>query len=232
MKLFCAQRSKTPPYHTTNIVMVYDVFDNSIDGTYFITYSTPVVNATPMYTWVNKSGAFSDFSTSSPPSHVDTPSLLGHHGEDISTIENSKLWDSSTINPIYVMHPTIVGDDYTKIKFMCNNGTCLVRPSDDWIAKSRKAKAVGWTGPDIYNPYNMHEKPVSLDKCVINCNELVKWEDGGGSPLNLINIIQRSQESLNSTTPSHKTLTLYIGIKGVVIFLFIIVVVILLYILL
>lgn len=203
MKLFCAKRSKLPPYHTTNVELVYDVFDNSVDGTYFITYSTPVPNATPLYTWVSKSGAFSDFSTSSPPSDINTPVMTDIH-RDVSSIKHTKIWDSAMINPIYVLHPSIMGPDYTKIKFMCNNGSCLPHAGQEWIEKSRAAKKVGWTGPDIYNPGHIHHEPMSLPECLVNCNELVRIKDGGGSPMNLINIIKRSQHNETDTYSTQK----------------------------
>ena len=205
MKLFCAIKNKKFPYNIINLKLIYDVFDNSFEGTYFITYSTPVPNVKELYTWNNKNGySFTDF-FSHPPSNNG--------------------WTPTTINPIFVMIPQIMGSDYKKIRFMCNNGSCLPKPTDEWIEKSRKDKDVGWTGPDIYNPNIIHLDPLPLYKCVINCNELVRWDEGGGSPHNLINIIKRNQKSI----PTKIVTNFSPLIISIILFIFIIILIFIVY---
>ena len=213
MKLFCAKKNKHYPYNVMSIDIVYDVYDDSCDGTYFITYSTPVPNTIPIYTWISKNGAFADFDTSSPPSERDNPHT------------DTKLWHGTTINPIYVMNHSIMGPDYRQVKFMCNNGSCFPRASNEWIEKSRKNKDVGWTGPDIYNPNSIHIKPLPLYKCVVNCNELVRVKDGGGSPHDLINIIKGNQETL----PNKFVINLSPLIISIIIFVFVVVIILVVY---
>ncbi len=154
MQLFCAKRNPNWPYQTTSVDLVYDVFDHYVDGTYFFTYTTPVPNTTPLYIWMNGDSAFADFGSSLPPEDLDT-------------------FSAATINPIYVLHPTVVGSDYTKIDFMCNNGSCLPKSTD----------------PNIFNP-SASSTPQPLHECLINCNQLVKSQNGGRSPNSLMDIIR------------------------------------------
>ena len=168
MQLFCAKRNPKWPHQTTSVDLVYDVFDHYVDGTYFFTYTTPVPNATPLYIWMNGDSAFADFSSSPPHTHIDS---------------------AATINPIYVLHPTVVGSDYTKIDFMCNNGSCLPKSSDEWQKKSLKENSGGLTEPNIFNP-SAPTTSQPLHECLINCNQLVKSKNGGGSPNSLMDIIR------------------------------------------
>jgi hypothetical protein len=142
-------------------------------------------------------------------------------------MESTKLWESAMINPIYVLHPDIMGSDYKKIKFMCNNGSCLPHAGEEWIKKAREKKLVGWTGPDIYNPSGeIHHKPMSLPECLVNCNELIRTNKGGGSPMNLIDIIKRSQKSLDDKYIVHRGVTqIPPWAIGIVVFVFAVVII-------
>jgi len=189
MQLFCAKRNPKWPHQTTSVELVYDVFDDYVDGTYFFTYTTPVPNATPLYIWIKDDSAFADFSNSSPPEDLDTPIDTHGHDSDVSVISHTSNWGGATINPIYVLHPTVVGSDYTKVDFMCNNGSCLPKSSEEWKKKSRQEQSWGWTGPDIFNP-SAPTTPQPLHECLINCNQLVRSKNGGGEPQSLIDIVR------------------------------------------
>ena len=57
----------------------------------------------------------------------DVPSqLICHILTDISTyIDRKRLEVVHLINPIYIIHPDVVGWDIENIKFQCNNGICM-----------------------------------------------------------------------------------------------------------
>ena len=179
MQLFCAKRNPAWPYQTISLEMVYDVFNDYSDGTYFITYTMPVPNTTPMYIWNTNSTTFVDFSPKAPPMDADQPLKPLVMG-DVSSITENSVWKLAILSPIYVLHPSIVGDDYTNIKFQCNNGECI--PFVREIV-------------DMYNPQGI-TTPKLLHQCLVDCSQVGK---DSGHPRNIIALVKAHKSTLGTT---------------------------------
>ena len=200
MKLFRVQRTQSFPYDVVDVHLKYDVYNIDKNDVYFITYTKPVPNTIPLYIWKKNGSTFIDYASTSPPVEKDSPFTTLSHSTDISQILTEKGWGSALINPIYIIHPNIVGWDIDNIKFQCNNGVC--------IPVSLKNNP-----QDIFNP-NKFKEPKVLHECIVSCSQLVN-NNYDEPARNLISIIKKS----DIDTPAKKPI-LYI----IIIIIFIILV--------
>jgi hypothetical protein len=94
---------------------------------------------------------------------------------------SSSEWTQTFISPIYVM-------TNKDIKFKCVNSTCL-----PWIDEI----------PDLYD-FDPHEELLSLQNCVVYCNELVVSKNNG-RPSNILQIASdQNSKHLGSISKSNK----------------------------
>ena len=185
MKLFCARKNLAWPYQTTSVTQVYDIFNNSAQGTYFIAYSTPVPFSSPLYIWhrgnlsstqnivsFTTNEAYITFDNKEPPDNIKDAGKL--------------KWTQAILSPIYVLRPKIFGPNYKDIKFTCNNGVCLpfLTPL-----------------PNIYNPSGL-QTPKLLRECLVDCNILVNT-DNKGNPFDLIPQIRKEYLKTKGQSPIH-----------------------------
>lgn len=94
---------------------------------------------------------------------------------------NDQRWSQAQISPIFVMTPSTVGDDPNNIKFKCLNGKCL-----PWVKNI----------PDIYDIYP-NDNLLSIDKCVLFCNELIMSKNQG-RPFDLLELISAKRKPIIS----------------------------------
>lgn len=107
MKLFCAKKSLSYPFTTSDVNIVYDPYDIKEDCVYFITYNQPVPNTVPLY--FHKLGL-----------HV-FPSL------DKNPPSKNKNWTQTNISPIFVFTKETLKNTNT---FSCINGSCISLPKN------------------------------------------------------------------------------------------------------
>ena len=204
MQLFRVQRNKEFPYDVTDVNINYDIYNIDDNSVYFITYTKPVPNTIPLYIWKNNGSTFIDFASTSPPAEQNVPSKNMSHSQDISHILTEKGWSSALINPIYIIHPDVVGWDIENIKFQCNNGICMPINSKGILSIKK-----------IFNTTKFSE-PKVLHECVVSCSQLVNNKHNKPGR-NLISVIR--QNNLNSGEQTKKILY----ILGIIIFISIVI---------
>ena len=104
MQLFKITLNNTFPWDIKDISLHYDIYNVSDNYIYFITYTKPLINTTPLYIWENNHSTWVSFSPKPP---------------------KQKGWKPNLINPIYVIDPQIIGMDIYNIKFLCNDGVSM-----------------------------------------------------------------------------------------------------------
>lgn len=224
MGLFCAQRRTAFPWDTTRIRLVYDPFDISSECVYFITYTKPTPWTKPLYvhqqgtvdfpkacfpTWdpnppvsdtrgkyvLNKTNIFSTQPAYKWDGKPSDESQLANAGQ--SSGERTLLgWHHAKIFPFFVMSPELFGDDYSNIRFICQNAHCIpYNPNNDYVERVSIA---------INNRLHDPKKPTprKLTECVVRCNQLVPEELGGGKPFNLLAMITSQIDDMTQESPS------------------------------
>ena len=106
MQMFKITLNNTFLQDIKDISLHYDIYNVSNNYIYFITYTKPVLNTTPLYIWENNHNHSTWVSFSPKP-------------------PKQKGWKPNLINPIYVIDPKIVGVDIYNIKFLCNDGVSM-----------------------------------------------------------------------------------------------------------
>ena len=200
-QLVCAIHSTTPPYQLTDIQIIYNTYNGTLNGVYFITYIGPVPDTMPLYFWKkDDSNVFASFCI-----HPPQDTSPGKKCENISTSikpnsprvktffpKPDDIWQALDLSPIYVMHPKEFGDDYKDIKFICNNGT--VMPFLKYY-------------PNIFNLDMYNTSPKTLSECMVDCN--IIGINGQRQPLGIIDLVNIAEgnkiqtRDLNSVSPKN-----------------------------
>jgi hypothetical protein len=111
LRLFCARKSKSYPYDTTDVSLVYDPYlletsEHGGECVYFIAYNLPVPSTVPLYLHKQGPHMFPSFEKEPP-------------------YANELEWETPDFHVIYVMTKESVGQTVEHIKFTCLNRRCV-----------------------------------------------------------------------------------------------------------
>ena len=212
MQLYCAIRNPEYPYNTIQIKKISDSWPNlDLDGTYFYAYNKPVPETKPLYIYEkDHKEIFVNYCAEPPPcletTYKPSPNKIEHLKSSVKAYKDPAdpyvfpdSWVDADISPIFVMKmEDFPKEDPSEIKFICNNG--IVMP---------------WNGPlgdSVYNVSN--QKPEIFYEAVVDCNELVPDNQGGGAPFSLINLIKQQSLNTPSTQPKNTPSTSPKGLQS------------------
>ena len=104
-------------------------------------------------------------------------------------------WHHQKIFPFYVLSPDLFGKDYEKIRFVCHNSNCYpYNPNNNYVDKVSVSINQRLRGEK--------PKPKRLRDCVIECNQLIPNELGGGHPFNMLSLIDSELDQMDEDSPS------------------------------
>lgn len=173
MQVYCAVQSKSAPYITTDVTLIYDIFSRSRKTrehggcTMFMAYAQPVPNTVPLYLHMRYGQLFPTFDKNPP-----------------TTDSN---WGLATCgSPIHVITPESVNmsaDNMDNTQFKCVSGRCL-----PWVDGKFD---------DVYGTTNIPAR--NLVDCIVYCEELAL---GGPQPSSVLAEIQRDEAVTTNDTRS------------------------------
>lgn len=142
--MFLIQNNDQFPYNTKSITRVYDFFDRSRKGIYFITYSQPVQNTLPLYINIKNKYSISV--------NLELTEEIKNNYNNINLYDDVERKNFSPVFYIlsFNFYPTENIED--KIKFECYNNICVPSKNTDislrecnnlcYIPKAKKPKNI------------------------------------------------------------------------------------------